>query len=106
MRSCLRNKPTAQRVYKRRKQRRTKKLRPRRNGSGVYNNRSQSNKIKLLSLSFLSSVLFVLFVFLLSYGTLINLVGTGLKLERQQWEREIGGYGCYNANEKQKASIP
>ena len=72
----------------------------------MYNNRSQSNKIKLLSLSFLSSVLFVLFVFLLSYGTLINLVGTGLKLERQQWEREIGGCGCYNANEKQKASIP
>ena len=47
--------------------------------------------MKLLSLSFLSSVLFVSFVFLLSYGTLINLVGTGLKLERQQWERGIGG---------------
>lgn len=41
-------------------------------------NKSQSNKIKLLSLSFLSSVLFVSFVFLLSYGTLINLVGVGL----------------------------
>ena len=91
MRPCPRNKPTAQRVYKRRKEHLTKKLRPRRNGSGVYDNRSQSNKIKLLSLSFLSSVLFFSFVFLLSYGTLINLVGTGLKLERQQCERGKGG---------------
>ena len=91
MRPCLRNKPTAQREIQETQTTSYKKLRPRRNGRRVYDNRSQSNKIKLLSLSFLSSVLFFSFVFLLSYGTLINLVGTGLKLERQQCERGKGG---------------
>ena len=61
------------------------------NESGVYDNWRELNKIKLLSVSFLSSVLFVSFVFFLSYGTLINLVGAGLKSETQQWRRGIGG---------------
>ena len=94
MRPCLLNRPAAQREIQEAQTtsyKKTNYIRPRRNGSRVYDNKSQSNQIKLLSLSFLSSVLFVSFVFLLSYGTLINLVGTGLKLERQQCERGKGG---------------